>query len=301
MTAITLLDVAPRDGLQSEAEILSVATKVELICRLRQAGVRQVEATSFVNPKRVPQLADAAELMAALRAESVPVHAIGLALNLRGCERAIEAGVDEVGFVLVATDTYSVRNQGAPVSRSLEIWRDIHACCREAGVACNVLIASAFGCPFEGEVSADRVVELADALLQTPPDTLGVADSIGVAVPAQIREVIGRLAARVAGLPLRAHLHDTRNTGIANALAALEAGVSVLDASTGGIGGCPFAPAATGNVAMEDLVYVLERSGVDCGVDLDAILATAQWLGEQLGHPVPSALSRAGTFPRQVA
>lgn len=301
MQAVSIIDVAPRDGLQSEHKILATESKVELIRRLSVAGIKSVEATSFVSPKRVPQMADAVDVIAQLRAAEVPVNKIGLALNVKGCERAIEAGVDEVGFVLVSTDTFSQRNQGAPVSRSIEIWHEIHKLCRAANVRCNVLIASAFGCPFEGEVPADRVIELAEKLLVSEPDTLGVADSIGVGVPVQIKTVIQRLAATVDSIPLRCHLHDTRNTGIANALTAIEYGATQIDASTGGIGGCPFAPAATGNIATEDLLYSLERSGIDSGVDIDGILDTAAWLAEQLGHDVPSSLSRAGVFPKKVA
>ncbi|MEO1033988.1 MAG: hydroxymethylglutaryl-CoA lyase [Pseudomonadota bacterium] len=302
MSAITLVDVSPRDGLQSEHQILPTASKVELIRRLAAAGIRALEATSFVNPKRVPQMADAADVMAALNAEPMPgLNRIGLALNVKGCERAIDAGVDEVGFVLVSTDTFSQKNQGAPVSASIEIWKEFQRRCRDAGVRCNVLVASAFGCPFEGEVPADRVIELADLLLEATPDTFGVADSIGVGVPRQMQTVISRLAERVGDIPIRVHLHDTRNTGIANALTAIEYGATLVDASTGGIGGCPFAPAATGNIASEDLLYALNRSGIETGVDIDAILETADWLEGELGHDVPSSLSRAGVFPRKVA
>ena len=301
MPTVNIVDVAPRDGLQSENTILATSVKAEFIRRIADAGITTLEATSFVNPRRVPQMADAADLMAELKTAAVPVRTIGLALNVTGCERAIAAGVDEVGFVLVSTDTYSQRNQGAPVSRSIEIWHEIHALCRAADVGCNVLIASAFGCPFEGEVTPDRVVGLAEQLLESPPDVLGVADSIGVGVPVQVRDVIGRVAELAGPIPLRCHLHDTRNTGIANALTAIENGATYIDASTGGIGGCPFAPAATGNIATEDLVYALDRSGIDCGVSIDKILEAAAWLAGQLGHDMPSALSRAGVFPSRVA
>lgn len=301
MESVNIIDVSPRDGLQSEHNIVSTETKLELIRRLAGAGIRSLEATSFVNPKRVPQMADAADLMAALSSTDIKVRKIALGLNVRGCEQAIAAGVDEVGFVLVSTDTFSQRNQGAPVSRSIEIWHEIHALCRAANVRCNVLIASAFGCPFEGEVPADRVIELAELLLPSAPDVIGVADSIGVGVPRQMKEVISRLTALADGIPVRCHLHDTRNTGIANALTAIEYGATEIDASTGGIGGCPFAPAATGNIATEDLLYALNRSGIDSGVNIDAILATAEWLAGELGHEVPSSLLRAGVFPQKVA
>jgi len=301
MAQVQIIDVSPRDGLQSEHRVLATDIKVELIRRLAAAGITALEATSFVNPKKVPQMADAVEVVAGVKAAGIDVRQIALALNLRGCERAIEAGVDEVGFVLVSTDTFSQRNQGAPVSRSIEIWHEIHARCRTAGVRCNVLIASAFGCPFEGEVTADRVLHLADELLASPPDTFGVADSIGVGVPVQIKAVVAPLASTLDTIPLRVHLHDTRNTGMANALTAIEHGATRIDASTGGIGGCPFAPAATGNIATEDLVYALQRSDIDCGVSLDKTLETAAWLAEQLGHDVPSSLLRAGDFPKKVA
>ncbi|MEM8547234.1 MAG: hydroxymethylglutaryl-CoA lyase [Pseudomonadota bacterium] len=298
MTAITLVDVGPRDGLQNEPKLLSTATKVALIARLADAGITTVEASSFVNPKRVPQMADAADVINGLREAAVDVHKIGLALNVKGCERAIAAGVDEVGFVLVSTDTFSQKNQGAPVSRSIEIWREIQALCKRAGVRSNVSVAAAFGCPFEGEVPTRQTLTLAETLLESPPDVIGVADSIGVGVPRQMTAVISGLVGLAGSIPVRCHLHDTRNTGIANAFAAIEAGATLIDASTGGIGGCPFAPAATGNIATEDLVYALERSGIDTGVDVDAILATTAWLTEQLEHDVPSALAKAGVFPK---
>ena len=298
MADIRIVDVGPRDGLQSEPEVMPTAKKVEYIRRLVASGISHAEVASFVNPKRVPQMADGREVVVGLAEAGLHLHKIGLALNVRGCERAIEAGVDEVGFVLVSTDTFSQRNQGAPVSRSIEIWQEVQGICREAKVACNVLIASAFGCPFEGEVPVSRVLELAAALLQAPPDTLGVADSIGVAVPRQISAVISQLKPMVGDIPIRCHLHDTRNTGIANALAAVDAGASLIDSSTGGIGGCPFAPAATGNIATEDLVYAFERSGIDTGIDVEKALQTTAWLAEQLEHDVPSSLSRAGVFPK---
>lgn len=301
MSEVSIIDVAPRDGLQSEHTILPTESKVELIRRLAAAGIERLEATSFVSPKRVPQMADAADVIAQVKAANIPVHQIGLALNVIGCERAIDAGVDEVGFVLVSTDTFSQRNQGAPVSRSIDIWHEIHALCRAAGIKCNVLIAAAFGCPFEGDVAPDRIIEISEQLLTSTPDTFGVADSIGVAVPRQIKTVINRIKPMIGEIPLRCHLHDTRNTGIANAFAAVESGATRIDASTGGIGGCPFAPAATGNIATEDLLYAFNRSGIDCGVDIDRTLATSTWLAEQLGHDVPSSLSRAGVFPKQVA
>lgn len=301
MTSIQILDVSPRDGLQSEHEVVPTEAKVELISRLHAAGIQSLESSSFVSPKRVPQMADAAEVAAGVNALGKDIHQIGLALNVKGCERAIAAGVSEVGFVLVSTDTFSQRNQGAPVSASIPIWQEIQSLCRAANIRCNVLIGAAFGCPFEGDVNADTVMKLVDELLKTPPDVIGVADSIGVAVPVQIQNVISRLSQIAGEMPVRCHLHDTRNTGIANALTAIEAGATIIDASTGGIGGCPFAPAATGNIATEDLLYAMGRSGIPAAVDIDKILETAAWLEEVLAHPVPSALLRAGTFPAKVA
>ncbi len=293
---IAIIEVGPRDGLQSEPEVLSVGTRVEFIRRAVDAGIRRLEVTSFVNPKRVPQMAGAEELVAALPRRD-DVTFMGLVLNQKGFERARDCGIDEVGMVVVASDTYNRRNQGVGSEESVEAWLKIAAQAKAAGIRANVMISSAFGCPFEGEVAPARVLELVRRVAEAEPVELALADSIGVAVPSQVGDLLGRVAEAVPGMPLRCHLHNTRNTGLANAQAAVDAGVTSLDASIGGIGGCPFAPAATGNIPTDDLVYMLERSGIETGVSLPNIIETSLWLEGQLGRGVPAMLPKAGIFP----
>jgi len=298
---VDIVEVGPRDGLQSEPGVLPTATKVEFIERAIAAGVRRVEVTSFVNPKRVPQMADAEAVLAALpRREGV--HYIGLVLNRKGFERAAAAGCTEIGMAVVASDTFNQRNQGVTSDESIAAWLDIARSAKQAGIRPQVTVSAAFGCPFEGEVPVSRVVEIAKRVAEAEPFEIALADTIGVGVPSQVIELVGRLHEAVPGVALRCHFHNTRNTGIANAFAAVQAGVRTLDASLGGIGGCPFAPAATGNIPTEDLVYMLHRSGHPTGIDLAAAIETGKWLQEQLGRPVPSMLVRAGDFvPRAPA
>jgi hydroxymethylglutaryl-CoA lyase len=294
--SISIIEVGPRDGLQSEPEILPVETKVEFIRRAVDAGIRRLEVTSFVNPKRVPQMAGAEELVAALPKRD-DVTYIGLVLNQKGFERARDCGIDEVGMVVVASDTYNRRNQGVSSEESVRAWLNIAAQAKAAGIRANIMISSAFGCPFEGEVPPERVLELVRRVAEAEPVELALADSIGVAVPPQVSDLLGNVAEAVPGMPLRCHLHNTRNTGLANAQAAVDAGVTSLDASIGGIGGCPFAPAATGNIPTDDLVYLLDRSGIETGVSLAKIIETSLWLEAQLGRGVPAMLPKAGIFP----
>ncbi|GAA1738220.1 hydroxymethylglutaryl-CoA lyase [Luedemannella helvata] len=294
---IQVVEVSPRDGLQNEPEILSTDRKVELIQRCVDAGARRVEAVSFVRADRVPQMADAEAVMAAVPRRD-DVSYIGLVLNRRGLDRAIAAGVDEVNCVVVATETFSQRNQGASVNEMVQAWLDIAKAARAAGLRTSVTVAAAFGCPFEGEVSPKVVGDLTRRLADGEPDEIALADTIGVGVPVQVRNLVAAVTAAAPGVPLRAHFHDTRNTAIANALAAVEAGVTVLDASVGGIGGCPFAPSATGNVATEDLTYALHRSGYATGLEPRKLVETATWVGVELGKSrLPAALGRAGWFP----
>jgi hydroxymethylglutaryl-CoA lyase len=295
--AIELLEVGPRDGLQNEPRQLPVPVKADLIRRLVAAGIRRVEVASFVNPKRVPQMADAEELLAALP-RVAGVTYIGLILNRKGFDRALAAGCQEVGMAVVATDTFNRRNQGVTTEESIAAWLDISRAARSAGIRAQVTVSAAFGCPFEGEVPLDRVIEIAQRLSEGEPYEICFADTIGAGVPDQVTELLSRARTALPGVRLRCHFHNTRNTGLANAYAAIQGGVATLDASVGGIGGCPFAPAATGNIPTEDLVYLLERSHVDTGVSLDGLMDTARWLGEQLGRPVPGMLSKAGGFPR---
>jgi hydroxymethylglutaryl-CoA lyase len=296
MAFVEIVEVGPRDGLQNEDVVVDTATKVSLIERMLDAGVRRVEATSFVHPERVPQMADADAVMAAVPRDRGASY-IGLVLNERGLDRALAAGVDEVNVVVVATETFSQRNQGVGVDGMLDAWQRIARRARDAGLRTSVTISAAFGCPFEGEVPAQRVVEIADRAATAGPDEIALADTIGVGVPPQVTGLVRAVREEVGGIPLRCHFHNTRNTGFANVVAALDAGVAALDASVGGIGGCPFAPAATGNIATEDLIYLLDRMGVTHGVDLELASRTAEWIGDQLGSTVPGLLSRAGPFP----
>ena len=295
-----LVEVGPRDGLQNEATPVPTALKVAMIGRLIDTGLRRIEAVSFVHPERVPQMADAEAVMAAVPRRP-DVRYAGLVLNKRGVDRAVEAGVDEVNAVVVATDTFGLRNQGADVAEMLRRWEVVSGRARDAGLRTTLTIAAALGCPFEGEVEPSRVAAIAaSAIAASAPDELAFADTIGVGVPSGIRQVAALLTEVAGTIPLRVHLHDTRNTGIANAMAAIDAGVAALDASLGGLGGCPFAPAATGNVPSEDLTYMLQRMGHLGAIDLDALIATGNWLGERLGKQPPALLGRAGTFPGEL-
>jgi hydroxymethylglutaryl-CoA lyase len=298
--SVEIVEVGPRDGLQNETAVFTTAAKVEFISRAVAAGIRRIEVASFVSPKRVPQMADAEDVLKALPRRA-GVHYIGLVLNRRGFERAQAAGLSEISMAVVASDTFSERNQGATTEESVAAWLDIAAAARAAGICAQVTISAAFGCPFEGEVPVARVVELARRLAAARPTEIALADTIGVGVPSQVTELLGAVRAVAPGIPLRCHFHNTRNTGLANAYAAVEAGVAALDASVGGIGGCPFAPAATGNIPTEDLVYMLTRMGVATGIDLEALIATGRWLQDQLGRPVPGMLVKAGSFPKPKA
>ena len=293
---INIVEVGPRDGLQSEPEILSTASKVEFITRAIDAGVKRLEVASFVHPKRVPQMADAEALLAELPLTG-DVSYIGLVMNERGLDRALVTAVHEIGMVVVATDTYNQKNQGVPTDESVDAWLQIAARAKANGKIANVMISSAFGCPFEGEVSPARIIDIAKKMMEAEPAELGIADSIGVAVPNQITELLGMLQNAVGPIPLRCHLHNTRNTGLANAQAAINAGAISIDASIGGIGGCPFAPAATGNIPTDDLLYMLHRSGIQTGISLEKIIATSKWLEQELGRGVPAMLPKAGIFP----
>lgn len=289
-----LYDVAPRDGLQNEPEILEVEARAELVQRLADAGLRGIEVASFVDPKRVPQMAGAEEVVSVVGPRPGVIRA-GLALNERGYDRLLATGLDEVRFAFGVTESFNRRNQGAGVEDSIGAARRIAARARDDGVRCAVTLSVAFGCPFEGEVDPDRVAEIAAQVAEAEPDALILADTIGVASPSAVRALTTRVTDM--GRPVGGHFHNTRNGGYANALAALEAGAEVLDASVGGLGGCPFAPNATGNIATEDLVYLLEREGVQTGVDLDRLIDTTEWIAGLLGRSLEGQLYRAGRFP----
>ncbi len=290
----TVYDVGPRDGLQNEPETLDVATRAELVRRLGRAGVPGIEVASFVDPRRVPQMAQAEEVVDAVGAQPGVVRA-GLALNERGYERLVSTGLDEVRFAFGVTESFNERNQGASVERSIGAAARIVSRAREDGLRSTVTLSVAFGCPFEGEVDPARVLEIATRVAETGPNALVLADTIGVATPGAVRSLVSRVAAL--GVPAGGHFHNTRNTGYANALAALEAGATILDASVGGLGGCPFAPNATGNIATEDLVYALHREGIATGIDLGALVDVTIWLADILGRQLDGQLYRAGPFP----
>lgn len=290
--SVEICEVGPRDGLQNEPEVLAPAVRAELANRIAASGVARVEAASFVHPARVPQMAGAEEVLAAVEVRA-GVKRAALVLNVRGYERLRTTSCDEVHLAFCVTESFNRRNQGCSVDDSLQQAQKIIEAAHTDGRRISVTLAAAFGCPFEGAVDAGRVLGIAEQL--TAADEIAFADTIGVGVPRQVRELL--TGAEHLARPLGMHLHNTRNTGYANAYAAIEAGVAVLDASVGGIGGCPFAPRATGNIATEDLLYLLEAEGVVTGVDLDAVIRGAEWLETVLKRPLPGQVYRAGRFP----
>jgi hydroxymethylglutaryl-CoA lyase len=296
---VEIVEVAPRDGLQNENVLFSVAQKATLIDYAVAAGARRIEVASFVRADRVPQMADAEEVIAVLDTPG-DVVTIGLVLNKKGAFRALATTVQEFGMVAVASDTFAQRNQGQTSQESADMAAEVIHFVRSEGRRAQATIGAAFGCPFEGAVPHDRVVALAERIARSGPHEIALADTIGVAVPDDVGTLVERVRAAT-GLPVRVHLHNTRGMGIANAWAAVQAGVAAIDASLGGIGGCPFAPTATGNIATEDLVYLLSRSGIEHGYDLDKTIDAARWLTHEMGRPLPGAVSRAGGFPKGAA
>jgi hydroxymethylglutaryl-CoA lyase len=297
---VELVEVSARDGLQNESELLDTEQKLELIRRSVAAGLRRLEVASFVNPKKVPQMADAAEVMAGLpRGDGVTY--IALALNRRGFERAAEAGAREVNFVLAASDAFAMRNSGATAADLVNALAEVTKLAGGAGIRVSATISVAFGCPFEGETPADQVNDIVRRAGDTGIFEIALADTIGVGVPAQVRALFANARKAAPHVQLRAHFHNTRNTGVVNALAAYEAGVRVIDGSLAGVGGCPFAPGAAGNVATEDLVYLYERMGIATGVDLDGAIDTARFVAAALKKTTPGMVSKAGGFPHKAA
>jgi hydroxymethylglutaryl-CoA lyase len=296
VTAVEILETSPRDGLQNEDAHMATHAKVELIARAVRAGARRVEVTSFVNPARVPQMADAEAVMSALpRLDGV--RYAGLVANERGLDRALAAGVDEINVVVVASDTFCRVNQGTDTADAARLAGVLVDGAKSAGVFAAVTVAAAFGCPFEGEVPLARLREVLARVIDASPDELALADTIGVAVPSEVTARVGLAAESAPKTSLRLHLHDTRHTGVANAVAGLTAGVTAFDASIGGAGGCPFAPGAAGNVATEDLAYLFSRMGLETGLDLEELTGAVGWLEKELGHNLPGAIARAGGFP----
>lgn len=293
-SSISVCDVGPRDGLQNEPTNLAPEVRAELCHRLAAAGIRTVEAVSFVSPSRVPQMAGAEEVVARLDSQSGTTWA-GLVLNQRGLERAEAVAVTRVHYAFPVTETFAVRNQGSTVEESIRTGHEIVRRARSAGIRTSVILGAAFGCPFEGTVEEKTVLRVVERIVSEPPDQLVLADTIGAAVPAQVHSLVRRVVEF--GIPLGAHFHNTRNAGYANALQAVESGCVSLDASLGGCGGCPFAPNATGNIATEDLVYMLERSGVHTSIDLEKLIAASLWLSKTLGRQLPGMVARAPVFP----
>ncbi len=296
-TRIELVEVGPRDGLQNEKTVVSTADKAELIRRAIAYGARRIEVTSFVNPSRVPQLADAEQLVAMLP-DRDDVAYIGLVLNRRGAERALATGrIDELGAVCVTSDAFGIRNQGQSSDESLAAAIEIVELAHAAGRSAQITIATAFGCPFAGEIPMSRVIDMAKRAADAQPREVALADTIGVAVPAQVAETVARVSEAVGPLPVRVHFHNTRGSGLANVWAAVAAGATIVDASLGGLGGCPFAPGAAGNVATEDVVYMLERSGIATGLALLGLVEAAAWFTGVMGRPLPAMVSKAPAFP----
>ena len=294
---IEFVEVGPRDGLQNEKLLVATADKLALINHAIAAGARRIEVTSFVNPKRVPQMADAEDLCALLPMRD-DVTFVGLVMNLRGAERAMATGrIDQFGAVAVATDRFAMANQGQTSAESVEAAKSIIAFANAEGRTGQCTIAASFGCPFEGEVAQDHVVAMAIALAEAGPVEIALADTIGVGNPAHVAQLVARVREAIGPLPVRVHFHNTRNTGLANVWAAVTAGASIVDASVGGLGGCPFAPGAAGNVPSEDVVYMLERAGIDTGMDLDRLIEASHWLSEIMGRKLPGMVAQSPAFP----
>jgi hydroxymethylglutaryl-CoA lyase len=300
MTAVDvrIYEVGPRDGLQAEGVTVATGDKLRFIADLAAAGLREIESTSFVSPKAVPQLADADELMARLERRAGVRYPV-LVPNQRGLERAVASGTDAICLFTAATDSYVKKNIGMRIDESLAAFAPIAAEARRRGWWLRAYVSTAFGCPYEGEVDARAVVSVSERLLAMGVDELSISDTVGVAAPVDVARVLGALSTAGIGPEVIAlHLHDTRGTALANVMAAMEAGVTTFDASTGGTGGSPFAPGAAGNLATEDLVYLLDRQGVRHGVDVDGVLAAARFIATALGRSeLASKVGRAGSWP----
>ena len=294
--SVEIVEVGPRDGLQNEKTLVSTEDKVAFIKRAIDAGAKRIEIASFVHPKLVPQMADAEDVVKML-GEVDGVTRIGLTLNKRGALRALECGIDQFGAVCVASDGFGLKNQNQTSVETVSTAKEIVKLAQAEGRTGQVTISTAFGCPFDGEVPEQRVLDIVAELAEANPTEIALADTIGVGVPSQVTSLVSQAVEMVAPIPIRVHFHNTRNMAIANVWAAIAAGAQTIDSSIGGIGGCPFAPNATGNVATEDVAYLLNRSGIENGLDLDALIETAKWMEGVLGKKVPSMLAAAGGFP----
>lgn len=296
--SLELLEVSPRDGLQNEKHTVATSDKLELVERAIDAGVRRIEVTSFVNPKAVPQMADADDVCAGLPQRD-DVTYIGLVMNMRGAERAIATGrIDQLGAVAVATDGLGVANQGQTSDETIAVCQQIIERAQGSGLTAQATIAASFGCPFDGEVPEERVVHMARELAKAGPVEIALADTIGVANPAHVDSLVSKVREVIDPLPVRVHFHNTRGTGLANVWAAIGAGATTIDASIGGLGGCPFAPGAAGNVATDDVLYMLDRAGIETGLSLESLIETNHWLSKVMGKQLPAMVGKAGGFPQ---
>ena len=295
-SSISLREVGPRDGLQNEAPV-PTASKVELIDALSKTGVRRIEAVSFVHPKAIPQMADADDVWRQIH-RSDDVRYSALVPNLRGAERALEAGVGEIEVVVSASDTHNRKNVNRSTEESLDDIAALIGRVHDAGRTVQVIVSTAWGCPYEGDVPAERVLAVADRAVRDGADGVSFGDTTGMATPARVRRLVGEFRMTHPQTPLNLHFHNTRGTGLANVVTALELGVTDFDASVGGLGGCPYAPGATGNVASEELVHMVEDMGVDTGVDLDALIDVAATAERIVGRQLPSQVLRAGPRTR---
>ena len=289
---VTIVEVGPRDGLQNEAAAVSTADKIAFVDRLSAAALPVIEVGAFVSPRRVPQMADAADVFSAISRRD-PIRYAALVPNLAGLERAHAAGVSEVGIFAAATESFSRRNINQDIEASLDIYRGVCARASELRIRVRGYVSVAFGCPFEGEVPPTRVAEVAEALLNMGVFEVALGDTIGIAHPGRVRGVVAVVAERVPLHRIALHLHDTRGIALANVLSALELGITTFDASAGGLGGCPYAPGATGNLATEDLVYMLNGLGIETGVDLAALIQASSFIESKVGHPLPSRYYQA--------
>ena len=296
LAPIEFIEVSSRDGLQNEPELVSTQDKLSMINRIVGAGFKRMEVASFVNPKKVPQMADGEAVMAGLP-DAPDVTFIALALNRRGYDRAAAAGAKEVNYSIAASDGFSIRNAGVPAGEAVSAFGEVAKAAHADGVSITATISTCFGCPFDGEVPTSRVKDIAKAAYEAGAEEVAIADTIGVGVPSQVRDIIEACRPVVGDAPLRVHFHNTRNTALANSLAAYESGVTRIDGSLAGIGGCPFAPGAAGNVPTEDLLYMFERMGIRTGVNLDRAISAAQFISHVLDKQTPGMVSRAGSFP----
>jgi hydroxymethylglutaryl-CoA lyase len=299
-STVTIVEVGPRDGLQNEAATIATADKITFVDRLSDAGHRIIEVSAFVSPKWVPQMADAAEVFAGITRRPGTRYT-ALVPNLAGLSRAIDARVDDIAIFAAASDTFSRRNINQTIAESLETYRAVCARAHDANLPVRAYVSTAFGCPFEGAVDPAAVADVSAALIDMGAREVAVSDTIGIAHPGQVPVVIEAVTRRVPIERIALHFHDTRGTALANVLMALQLGVTTFDASAGGLGGCPYAPGATGNLATEDLLYMLDGLGIQTGVNIDKVLAASRFMEQKIGHKLASRYAAAERAPRATA